>query len=192
MGSIISLTPQHLHTHMHTQTTHGLRHPISHPSQPQAIVNSFYCKFKFLIIRDNFATEWAVQCWHWPAVHVRPEAQTQMKRIFSSKKRNLIEIFANFHTITTTWWLPSVMLFVYLLLLLNISVKEVPCVYCLSFCDIWPPPSMTSDTLPVTLSALTVLSPTIEKDPVKDEPVITVVHQSNQLHNSSVNLTEIS
>lgn len=101
-------------------------------------------------------------------------------------------ICTNFHTITTTWWLSSVMLFVYLLLQLNISVKEAPPVYCLSFCDIWPPPSLTSDTLPVALSTLRVLSLTMEDHPVKDKPLITVVHQSNQLHNWGVNLIEIS
>lgn len=59
---------------------------VTHPNHKQSLT-LFYCKFKFWIIHDNFATEWAVQCWHWPAVHVRPEAQTQMKRIFSSKKK---------------------------------------------------------------------------------------------------------
>lgn len=84
------------------------------------------------------------------------------------------------------------MLLVYLLLLVNISVKEVPPVYHLTFCDIWPPPSLTSDTLPATLNSLRVFSPTMEDHPVKDEPLITMVHQSNQLRNWSVNLTEIS
>lgn len=64
-------TPQHLHMHMHmhmymhmlmrTRTTEDLRHQISHLTRPKAIVNSFYSRFKSLIIYDSCATKWAVQ-----------------------------------------------------------------------------------------------------------------------------------